>query len=123
MRGQSTERRLLVLPHEAAIAEHVGAEYGGELALHDLTPRRESSFWLLVLSIRAVAALFGTSGGESGNKTDPAKGPRSSGHANPVAPIPPWVIDRRGQGVAFGSWCRRPGKVGAWRVGCWEGNW
>src|SRR6266851_9495753 len=31
MRGQSTECRLFVLPHEAAIAEHIGAEYGGEL--------------------------------------------------------------------------------------------
>jgi hypothetical protein len=34
MRGQSAVSRLLVLPHEAAIAEDVGAEYGGELTFH-----------------------------------------------------------------------------------------
>ena len=34
MRGQGAERRLFVLPHEAAVAEHVGAEYGGELTFH-----------------------------------------------------------------------------------------
>src|SRR5216683_28163 len=38
MGGQSAKSRLLVLPHEAAIAEDIGAEYGGELTLHDLTP-------------------------------------------------------------------------------------
>src|SRR6266851_703677 len=32
MRGQSTKSGLLVLPHEAAIAEDIGTEYGGELA-------------------------------------------------------------------------------------------
>src|SRR5712692_7510935 len=31
MRGQSAQRRLFVLPHEAAIAEDIGTEYGGEL--------------------------------------------------------------------------------------------
>src|SRR6266851_3024433 len=31
MQGQSAEGRLFVLPHEAAIAEDIGAEYGGEL--------------------------------------------------------------------------------------------
>src|SRR6266436_716953 len=31
MRGQSTEGRLLIFPHEAAIAEDIGTEYGGEL--------------------------------------------------------------------------------------------
>src|SRR5229473_3798397 len=31
MRGQSAEGRLFVLPHAAAIAEDIGAEYGGEL--------------------------------------------------------------------------------------------
>jgi hypothetical protein len=28
------QRRLFVLLHEAAVAENVGAEYGGELAFH-----------------------------------------------------------------------------------------
>ncbi len=37
-RGQTTEGRLLVLPHEAAIAEDIGAEYGGELPFHAPTP-------------------------------------------------------------------------------------
>jgi hypothetical protein len=46
---QTAECRLFVLPHEAAVAVNVGAEYGGELALHDLTPRRESSCWLLAV--------------------------------------------------------------------------
>jgi hypothetical protein len=32
MRGQGAECRLFVLPHEAAVAVHVGAEYRGELA-------------------------------------------------------------------------------------------
>jgi hypothetical protein len=32
--NQTAQRRLLVLPHEAAVAEDVGTEYGGELALH-----------------------------------------------------------------------------------------
>src|SRR5712692_4327002 len=32
MRGQSAKGRLLVLPHEAAVAEDIGTEYGGELA-------------------------------------------------------------------------------------------
>src|SRR5713226_4580404 len=31
MRGQSAKSRLFVLPHEAAIAEDIGTEYGGEL--------------------------------------------------------------------------------------------
>src|SRR5216684_1584753 len=31
MRGQGAERRLLVLPHEAAVAEDIGTEYRGEL--------------------------------------------------------------------------------------------
>src|SRR5712692_1552530 len=32
MRGQSAKGRLFVLPHEAAVAEDIGTEYGGELA-------------------------------------------------------------------------------------------
>src|SRR6266852_321433 len=32
--GKSTQRRLFVLPHEAAIAEYIGTEYGGEFAIH-----------------------------------------------------------------------------------------
>ena len=31
MGRKRAQRRLLVFPHEAAVAEHVGAEYGGEL--------------------------------------------------------------------------------------------
>src|SRR6266851_6201937 len=31
MRGQSAKGRLFVLPHEAAVAEDIGTEYGGEL--------------------------------------------------------------------------------------------
>src|SRR5229473_4031394 len=31
MRGQGAKRRLLVLPHEAAVAEDIGAEYSGSL--------------------------------------------------------------------------------------------
>ena len=38
MRGKSTERRFFVLPHEAAVAEDIGAEYGGELTFHAPTP-------------------------------------------------------------------------------------
>ena len=34
MRSKRVQRRLLILSHEAAVAVHVGAEYGGELALH-----------------------------------------------------------------------------------------
>jgi hypothetical protein len=34
VKGQGSERQLLIFPHEAAIAVDVGAEYGGELALH-----------------------------------------------------------------------------------------
>src|SRR5712692_1023597 len=30
--------RLFVLPHEAAVAEDIGTEYSGELAVHGLTP-------------------------------------------------------------------------------------
>ena len=34
MGREGTDRRLFVLSHEAAVAEHVGAEYGGEFAFH-----------------------------------------------------------------------------------------
>jgi hypothetical protein len=34
MGGKGAQRRLFVIPHEAAVAENVGAEYGGELSLH-----------------------------------------------------------------------------------------
>src|SRR5712672_2118994 len=34
MGGKRAQRCLFVLPHEAAVAVDVGAEYGGELALH-----------------------------------------------------------------------------------------
>jgi hypothetical protein len=34
MGGKGMQRRLLILPHQAAIAVYVGAEYGGELAFH-----------------------------------------------------------------------------------------
>jgi hypothetical protein len=34
IRGKCLQRRLLIFPHEAAVAVDVGAEYGGELALH-----------------------------------------------------------------------------------------
>jgi len=33
MGGKGAQRRLFIISHEAAVAEHVGAEYGGELAL------------------------------------------------------------------------------------------
>jgi len=31
--GKSAQRRLFVLPYEAAVAEDIGTEYGGELTL------------------------------------------------------------------------------------------
>jgi len=34
MRGQGSDRRLFVLPHEATVAMDVGAEDSGELAFH-----------------------------------------------------------------------------------------
>jgi hypothetical protein len=34
VRVEGTQRRLFLFPHEAAVAEHVGTEYGGELAFH-----------------------------------------------------------------------------------------
>jgi hypothetical protein len=37
VRGQSAKCRLFVLPHEAAVAIDVGAEYRGELAFHPVT--------------------------------------------------------------------------------------
>jgi hypothetical protein len=38
MCGQSAEGHLFVLPHEAAIAEDIGAEYGGELTFQNPPP-------------------------------------------------------------------------------------
>jgi hypothetical protein len=40
MRGQSAKRRLLILTHEAAIAEDIGTEYGGELTFQNLPPSK-----------------------------------------------------------------------------------
>jgi len=34
MGREGAQRRLFVLPHQAAVAEDVGTEYSGELALH-----------------------------------------------------------------------------------------
>ena len=34
MGREGAQRRLLIFTHEAAVAEDVGAEYGGELPLH-----------------------------------------------------------------------------------------
>jgi hypothetical protein len=56
MARQGAERRLLVLPHEAAVAEHVGAEYGGELALQT-APLRHGPVRRGWLSIRSVATV------------------------------------------------------------------
>src|SRR6266852_7523055 len=53
MRGQSTEGRLFVLPHEAAVSEHIGAKYGVELTLHDLTLGRSfRPVWMVVKSLK-----------------------------------------------------------------------
>src|SRR6266851_281893 len=41
--GKSAQRRLFVLPHEAAVAEDVGTEYGGELTLKYAPPTMGTS--------------------------------------------------------------------------------
>ena len=42
MRDRVSNRRLFILPHEAAVAIYVGAEYGGELAFQYSLPMRNT---------------------------------------------------------------------------------
>ena len=56
MRGEGAVSRLLVLPHEAAIAEHIGAEYGGELAFQ-YPPPEYAPDYSTGPSIKAMCAL------------------------------------------------------------------
>src|SRR6266851_618999 len=54
MRGQSAKSRLFVLSHEAAIAEDIGAEYGGELTFQNF-PK-----WIVNSSLQSGLAPVGS---------------------------------------------------------------
>ena len=60
MRGQGSNCRLFVLPHEAAVAVDVGAEDSGELAFHTHLSAHHPAEYLIVsitLLMRAVAQI------------------------------------------------------------------
>jgi hypothetical protein len=57
-RGQGSDCRLFVVPHEAAVAVDVGTEDGGELAFHSHPELRESSRRALIVSIWVVRPIF-----------------------------------------------------------------
>ncbi len=56
------EGRLLVLPHEAAVAEDIGTEYGGELTFQCSPPARDYYFRPAVALRMASAIGFPSAG-------------------------------------------------------------
>ena len=61
MGREGAQRRLLIFTHEAAVAEDIGAEYGGELPLHlglmRSAPLTSSSHVLTAASNFRIAAM------------------------------------------------------------------
>src|ERR1700751_1497172 len=50
VRNKRAMSRLFVLPHEAAVAEHVGAEYGRQLTFHTKPPLASSCPMLVAVN-------------------------------------------------------------------------
>ena len=59
MRGQSAERRLFILPHEAAVAVNIGAEYGGELTFHLRLTSARNSLQSRLAQVAVPAPVYG----------------------------------------------------------------